>query len=38
MDYLAIGSGDKGPALRIDETLKVGRSYQSETFQNEPLT
>lgn len=38
MDYFLIGMGDKGPALRVDEQLKIGRSYKSETFQNDPLT
>ena len=36
-DYMTVGVkgeiGD-GPALRFDDTLKVGRSYKSETFEN----
>ncbi len=32
VDYFAIGMENKGPALRVDEQLKVGRSYASETF------
>jgi len=32
MDYFTIGTGNDGPALRVDELLKIGRSYASETF------
>lgn len=40
-DYMCLGiKGDDGdgPALRFDDTLKVGRSYKSETFANQILT
>jgi hypothetical protein len=36
--YIAIGFGDEGPALRVDDRLKQGRTYKSETFGNIPLT
>ena len=36
--YFLIGFDDKGPAIRVDDVLKQGRSYQSATFKNEPLT
>lgn len=37
-DYFTIGMEGGGPALRIDDKLKIGRTYQSDTFDNEPLT
>ena len=36
-DYLCIGFGGKGPAIRADDQLRKGRTYESETFLNEPL-
>ena len=38
---MTVGSaGDKGqgPAIRLDERLEKGKSYQSETFMNSLLT
>ena len=37
-NYFAVGFGDEGPALRVDDKLKQGRTYKSETFGNIPLT
>ena len=37
-NYLAIGMGGEGPALRVDETLNQGRTYRSETYENDALT
>ena len=36
--YLTIGANGQGPAIRFDEKLETGRSYSSETFQNDILT
>ena len=36
--YLTIGANGQGPAIRFDEKLETGRSYCSETFQNDILT
>lgn len=38
LDYLAIGMGGEGPAIRIDEKLQYGKSYRSETYNNNVLT
>ena len=32
--YLTIGANGDGPAIRLDELLKKGRSYSCETFDN----
>ena len=37
-DYFAIGAGGDGPAIRLDTMLKIGRTYESKTFQNNSLT
>ena len=36
-DYLCVGFDGKGPAIRVDDLLKTGRTYESETFRNQPL-
>jgi len=38
LNYLAIGMGGDGPALRVDMELKTGRSYRSLTYDNDVLT
>lgn len=38
INYLAIGMGGEGPALRLDEKLQYGKSYRSLTYENEILT
>lgn len=35
---MAIGAGGDGPAIRLDELLKTGRSYKSATFENKVLS
>lgn len=37
-DYMTVGSNGDGPAIRFDDKLDTGRSYHSETFDNELLT
>ena len=37
-DYLAIGMEEEGPALRLDDKLKNGKSYRSLTYENDLLT
>ena len=37
LDYMAVGAGGKGPALRIDDLLKDGNTYVSDTFENKLL-
>ena len=37
LNYLAIGMGGDGPALRVDETLSTGRSYKCLAYENENL-
>lgn len=37
-DYLQIGSGGDGPAIRLNESLQEGQTSKCETFNNEPLT
>ena len=37
-EYFTIGSGGEGPALRIDESLTSGKSYDCETFGSTCLT
>lgn len=36
--YLAFGMGGEGPALRLDEQFKNGKSYNSLTYANDLLT
>lgn len=36
--YFLLGFDGKGPAIRVDDVFKQGRSYQSATFENDPLT
>ena len=35
---MTVGAQGDGPSIRIDETLKHGKSYKSKTFNNEVLT
>jgi len=37
LNYLAIGMGGDGPALRVDETLSTGWSYKCVTYDNQVL-
>jgi len=36
--YMTVGAKGDGPAIRLDEKLKNGKSYSSETFKNPILT
>ena len=36
-EYFSIGSKGAGPALRVDDLLKMGSSYESATFGNQSL-
>ena len=36
-EYLSVGAGGKGPALRFDDKLKDGSTFECETFNNELL-
>ena len=35
---MTVGANGEGPALRLDDKLQTGRSYHSETFDNDLLT
>ena len=37
-NYFCVGFDGDGPAIRVDDQFKQGRSYKSATFNNEPLT
>lgn len=37
-DYLTVGMEGEGPAIRLDELLKFGKTYRSETYDNDVLT
>ena len=37
-DYLTVGMLNEGPAIRLDEKLKFGKTYRSETYDNDVLT